>query len=417
MQNWVRFLFVASLSIVLAGCGTLSDKQLDPDSSGGRHLALTDDIGAEVASLAQPMIDSGETTGLVVGVLTPDGQQQFFGFGTTHQEGGHRPDGDTLFAVGSLSKGFLAATTSVLVQEGVLHWDDTLATLLPPEVALSRDAQRITLRQLVTHTAGLPRQPMTERTLLYFVEYLFTGKSFYRHFDRPYLLEYLSTFKKHNGGVPQYSNIGYGVLGYVLELKTGKKVDALVHEKVLDPLRLQSTGYVPGKLPGYRERALGHAGDQPKFIRRGELVPDWQFTDIMSGSAALYSNARDLLAYANAHLSSTGDSVLDAGLRETLKVQFERKTEAAASAWFVDEIDGHQIAHQIGLVAGYTAYIGIDAETRTAVVVLQNNFNWTDRIGHRMLLRMAQAQKKAGDTRSPDKGGTTAAKALFAGDS
>lgn len=226
------------------------------------------------------------------------------------------------------------------------------------------------------------------------MEYLFTGKSFYRHFDRSYLLEYLTTFKKHNGGVPQYSNIGYGVLGYVLELKTGKKVDALVHQKVLDPLHLQSTGYVPQKLPGYGERALGHAGDQPKFIRRGALVPDWQFTDIMSGSAAVYSNARDLLAYANAHLSSTGDEVLDAGLRETLKVQYERKTEAAASAWFVDEIDGHKIAHQIGLVAGYTAYIGIDDQTRTAVVVLQNNFNWTDRIGLRLLLRMAEAQKK-----------------------
>ncbi|MGW8393702.1 serine hydrolase domain-containing protein [Pseudoduganella sp. HUAS MS19] len=396
--NLVRILCLACVSIVLAGCGTLSDTQLDPDNSAAQRLALTGDIGAEVAGLAQPMIDSGETTGLVVGVLTPDGKQHFFGFGTTHEEGGHRPDGDTLFAVGSLSKGFLAATTSVLVQEGVLHWEDTLATLLPAEVALSDDAKRITLRQLVTHTAGLPRQPMTERTLIYFVEYLFTGKSFYRHFDRPYLLEYLSEFKSRNGGVPQYSNIGYGVLGYVLELKTGKKVAALVHEKVLDPLRLKSTGYVPQNLPGYGERALGHAGDQPKFIRRGKLVPDWQFTDIMSGSAAVYSNARDLLAYANAHLSSSGDNVLDAGLRNTLKVHYERKTEAAASAWFVDEIDGHKITHQIGLVAGYTGYIGLDEQTRTAVVVLQNNFNWTDRIGHRLLLRMAEAQKKTGGT-------------------
>jgi CubicO group peptidase (beta-lactamase class C family) len=392
MQSWFRIFCLASMSIALAGCGTLSDKQLDPDSRAAQHLAATGDIAAEIAALAQPMIDSNETTGLVVGVLTPDGKQQFFGFGTTHQEGGHQPDGQTLFAVGSLSKGFLAATTSVLVQEGVLHWDETLATLLPAGVPLSEDAKRITLRQLVTHTAGLPRQPMTERTLLYFVEYLFTGKSFYRHFDRAYLLEYLSTFKKHHGGVPQYSNIGYGVLGYVLELKTGKKVDALVHEKILDPLRLHSTGYVPEKLPGYGERALGHAGDQPKFIRRGELVPDWQFTDIMSGSAALYSNASDLLAYANAHLAATGSGVFDAGLRDTLKVQFEREREAAASAWFVDEIDGHRIAHQIGLVAGYTAYIGIDEQTRTAVVVLQNNFNWTDRIGHRLLLRMAQAK-------------------------
>lgn len=393
MLDWKRLFGIVSTALLLAGCGTLSRTQLDPDASAAQRLAVTGDIGAEVRSLAQPMIDSQESTGLVVGVLTPDGKQQFYGFGVTRQDGGQRPDGDTLFAVGSLSKGFLAAATSVLVQEGTLHWDDTLEQLLPADVPLSRDAKHITLQQLVTHTSGLPRQPMTPRTLTYFVEYLFTGESFYRHFDRSYLLRYLGTFEDDRHGLPQYSNIGYGLLGYILELKSGQKVDALVHRKVLDPLRLLETGYVPEQLPGYGERALGHAGDQPKFIRRGQPVPDWRFTDIMSGSAAIYSSASDLLNFAGAHLASPGDDVLHAALRDTLRVRFEREKEAAASAWIVDDIDGHKITYQIGLVAGYTAYIGIDAATGTAVVVLQNNFNWNNRIGHRMLLRMAQARE------------------------
>jgi CubicO group peptidase (beta-lactamase class C family) len=279
-----------------------------------------------------------------------------------------------------------------MVQEGTLHWDDTLEQLLPADVPLSPDAKRITLQQLATHTSGLPRQPMTPQTLTYFVEYLFTGESFYRHFDRAYLLDYLKTFEDSRHGVPQYSNIGYGVLGYILELKSGQKVDALVHQKVLDPLHLRETGYVPEQLPGYVERAIGHAGDQPKFIRRGKPVPDWRFTDIMTGSAAVYSTAHDLLNYAGAHLSAPGADVLHAALRDTMQVRYAREKEAAASAWIVDEIDGHKITYQVGLVAGYTAYIGMDADTRSAVVVLQNNFNWTNRIGHRMLLRIAQAR-------------------------
>jgi CubicO group peptidase (beta-lactamase class C family) len=392
-MSWIRILFIVGLSIVLAGCGTLSRTELDIDSTAAQRFAVTEDVEAEVTALAQPMIDSKQSTGLVVGVLTSDGKQQCFGFGVTRQEGGHRPDGSTLFAVGSLSKGFLAATTSILVQEGKLHWDDTLEMLIPADVPLSRDAKQITLRQLVTHTSGLPRQPLTPQTLGYFVEYLFTGKSFYRHFDRPYLLRYLTTFKNSTGGEPQYSNIGYGLLGYILELKTGRPVNLLVQEKLLNPLQLQKTGYVPEQLPGYRERALGHAGDQPKFIRRGEPVPDWRFTDIMSGSAAIYSSASDLLSFASAHLASSGDKELDAALRDTMKVHFDRKKEAAASAWIVDEVDGHKVTYQIGLVGGYAAYIGIDTENRSAVVVLQNNFNWTNRIGHRMLLRMAEARK------------------------
>ncbi|MES2018977.1 MAG: serine hydrolase [Pseudomonadota bacterium] len=387
---FLRIMLAGAVLLMLSACGTLSRMELDADDTEAARYAHSGDLKAEVDKLAQPLIDSKETTGMIVGVLQADGSEQFFGYGVTDQ-GGHRPDGNTLFAIGSLSKGFLSATTAVLVQEGKLHWDDTLEQLLPAHVQLSRDARKITLLQLVTHTSGLPRQPFTPQTLRYFVEYLFTGNSFYRHFDRDYLLNYMASFK-HEGAIkPQYSNIGYGLLGYILETHSGKTMDTLVHEKMLTPLHLDSTGYAPKQMAGYAERARGHAGDQPKFIRRGQPVPDWQFTDIMSGSAALYSNASDLLGYARAHLYPSGDAVLDGALRETLKVRYEQPVEAAASAWIVDQIDGRKITYQIGLVAGYTAYLGMDVANKTTVVVLQNNFNWTNRIGHRLLLRMARA--------------------------
>ena len=54
------------------------------------------------------------------------GALRFFGYGVTIRNGVARPDGDTLFAVGSLSKGFLAAELALLVDEGVLAWDDTI---------------------------------------------------------------------------------------------------------------------------------------------------------------------------------------------------------------------------------------------------------------------------------------------------
>jgi CubicO group peptidase (beta-lactamase class C family) len=388
----LRALLAGCLLASLTGCGTLSRMELDADDASATRFARTGDLKAEVDALAQPLIDREEATGLVVGVLTADGSQQYYGYGVTEQLNGHRPDGNTLFAIGSLSKGFLGATAAILVQEGKLRWDDTLETLLPAHMPLSSDAKKITLLQLVTHTSGLPRQPFTVRTLAYFIEYLFTGKSFYRHFDRDYLMNYMATFKGSNSSAPQYSNIGYGLLGYIMELRTSEKVDALVQQKMLRPLQLGSTGYMPEQLPGYAARARGHAGDQPKMIRRGQPVPDWQFTDVMSGSAALYSNASDLLGYARAHLYQSGDSVRDLALRETLKVHFERPIEAAATGWIVDDVGGRKITYQIGLVAGYTAYLGMDVASKTTVVVLQNNFNWTNRIGHRLLLRMAHAR-------------------------
>ncbi|HEV7815748.1 MAG TPA: serine hydrolase domain-containing protein [Janthinobacterium sp.] len=379
--------------MLLTACGTLSRMELDADGTAVPRYA-SGDLRAEADSLALPLIQARRTPGLVIGVLLPDGSRQCFGYGETEAEGGQRPDGDTLFAIGSVSKGFLSATAAILVQEGVLSWDDTLEKLLPPGTPLSPSSKQITLLQLATHTSGLPRQPFTPRTLLYFVEYLFTGQNFYRHLDRDYLLGYLAGFDAPAVSEPRYSNIGYALLGYVMELRTGKKVDGLVHEKILWPLRLANTAYVPEQLAGYADRARGHAGDQPKFIRRGEPVPDWQFTDVLAGSAALYSSANDLLTYAAAHLHGSGDAMRDRALQDTLAVRVNRPKEAAALAWIVDDIGGRKITYQIGLVAGYTSYIGMDVANKTAVVVLQNSFNWTNGIGHRLLLRMADGARK-----------------------
>jgi CubicO group peptidase (beta-lactamase class C family) len=377
----------------LMACGTLSRQQ-----DRAMHLpalAAGSDLKVAVDALAQPLIDAQQTPGMVIGVLTADGQRQVFGYGLTGQPDGKQPDGSTLFAVGSLSKGFLADLSALLVQDGTLHWDDTLEHLLPAYTPLSADAKKITLLQLATHTAGLPRQPMTPRTLGYFVEYLFTGNSFYRHYDRVYLLNYLADFEAPTQVAPQYSNIGYGLLSHVLELRAGQKIDALLQARVLGPLRLRSTSYLPQQLAGYAQRALGHAGDQPKFIARGQPVPDWQFTDILHGTAALYSNADDLLSYAAAHLHPDANPALAAALLDTLQVRVERPDEAAAVAWNVDSIGDRKITYQVGFVAGYSSYLGLDVEQQTAVVVLQNSFNWANgAIGHSLLLRLPAGADK-----------------------
>ena len=51
------------------------------------------------------------------------------------------------------------------------------------------------------------------------------------------------------------------------------------------------------------------------------------------------------------------------------------------------KLDDRTITYQVGLVAGYTSYVGLDMANRTAVVILQNSFNWDLRAGHLLLLR------------------------------
>jgi CubicO group peptidase (beta-lactamase class C family) len=380
----------------MTACGTLSERAVDSTDFEAQRYAISGDLRKEVELLAQPMVDQGVTPGIVVGVLLPAAdkslQMQFFSFGVTDKDSGATPNADTIFATGSLSKGFLGVITASLVKEGVLSWDDTLDKLLPPGTALSADAKKISLLQLATHTSGLPRQPMDVETLAYFLKFLFTGENFYHRLDQGGAVAYLADFKAPKTSEPQYSNLGYAILGRAIEIRTGQSLDALLNKYLLQPLELKNTGYALEALPGRLNRAHGHAGDQPKFIQRGQHVPDWKWVELMKGSSGIYSNARDLLTYASAHMDANGANSKSAFI-DTLRVRFERPKEAAGVAWLVDEFDGQRISYQVGYMAGYSSYIGLDVDRKMAVVVLQNTFNWTDSVGHKLLIRMARAKK------------------------
>jgi len=360
------YLCGSALVLLLSACGALSEREVDAANVTPMSYASQQDLAAEIESLAKPLVDEGKTPGIVVGVLLPDGSTQFHGYGLTDQQNGVKPDADTIFAMGSLSKGFLGAIAAELVNEGTLSWGDTLGQLLPPDTPLSADAKKITLLQLATHTSGLPRQPITFQTCRYFIQFLFTGNNFYRHFDNDYVFDYLSDFEAPRLHEPNYSNIGYGLLSYVIQRKTGQTLEQLLDQKIVHGLGLKNTGYVPEALPGYALRARGHAGDQPKFIHRGAPVPDWQFTEFMKGSAGLYSSARDMLTYASAHLNNQ-NSPLTPILMDTLKARQPRAKEAPAIAWLVDDVEGQHITFQVGFVAGYTSYIGLNVEQKLLI--------------------------------------------------
>ncbi|MEC5097029.1 serine hydrolase domain-containing protein [Raoultella ornithinolytica] len=341
-----------------------------------------------------------QVSGVVVAIIQRNGPVEFHCYGVTDAKNRYPITPDTLFALGSLSKGTTAEAIALLVNEGRLHWDDTLLTLLPPGTPLSDDAKKITLLQLVTHTSGLPRQPMNLLSLEHLLVYLSDGENFYHELDSDNVLGYLSTFDAPLTREPKYSNLGYAILGYLLTYQTGESIESLAWRKIFQPLAMQSTSYRPQTLRGFSRRALGHAGDQPWFKPRGALTPDWQFSNNMVGAASLYSNARDLIEYARAHFSPTHHAALDKAFADVSVDYYPREKEAANIAWVTDTLGGQRITYQVGYIGGYSSYIGFDKANQNAVVVLQNSFNWSNYIGQAILQnQVAKSSYTAGDER------------------
>jgi CubicO group peptidase (beta-lactamase class C family) len=386
---FIRALLVCCLGLSLTACGSLTVTEVDPATATQLHADHAVPLDIEAERLVEPMVTSGYTPGIVAGVLLPDGSMHFYAYGVADQTSGAPLDADTLFPVGSLSKGFLAAMTSMTVEEHKLSWQDKLPKLLPPGTELSPDAQNVTLLQMATHTAGFPRQPIEKQTLAYFIEYLFDGENFYRHIDSDYILNYLTDYESDGAGTIRYSNIGYGLLSTALQRQSGKSIDALLKQRITGPLRLTCTGYDPVTLPCSAHRAYGYVGDSPWFMARGEPTPDWEFSHFMRGAAGLHSTARDILTFAAAHLH--GHKKLNKTLASDLRQRVSEPDSGVGIGWTIENVDGQPIEYEIGLVAGYTSYLGLDPAHKTAVVLMQNSFNWDSSTGHKLLVYLRNA--------------------------
>lgn len=349
-----------------------------------------DAIRTRVDAIANPIIQQGVVPGLVVGISLPSGKSQFFAYGKTESEGGQPLTEDSLFQVGSLSKGFLATLLTMLVDEGVFSWKETLRDVLPPEIEIAPAAQGITMLELATHTSGLPRQAFDIPQLVRFAKFLFTGENIYGHLDERAIFSYLKSPSIQNRGKVQYSNIGYALVSLVIEHRTGKKIDDLIANRIWHPLGLGETAFGPCQPPADKPRVHGHAGDQPKLVRRGTPIEDWQFHHAMLSSTGVCSSPADILTYAHAHFSDMADHEVELALRHTLQPYACERTACAAVAWTIDHLATGDIAYQVGLMGGYTSYAGLNIKKRTAVVVLMNGFSWENRLGHSLLAELSE---------------------------
>lgn len=377
--------------LLVSGCaGTLS--QMSPPSN---ETSLVGHNGQRLSvdTFVSQYMREKQVSGVVVAIIHHNGPAEFHCFGVTDDKQRYPITPQTLFALGSLSKGVTAEVVTMLVNEGRLHWSDTLQTLLPPGTVLSDDARKIILLQLVTHTSGLPRQPMNMLSLEHLLAYLNNGENFYHELDADGVLSYLSNFNAPLEREPSYSNLGFAILGYLLKYQTGESIETLASRMIFRPLAMGNTSFLPQTLHEYPWRALGHAGDQPKFKPRGALTPDWQFTNNMVGAASLYSDAGDLINYARAHFAPTGQAALDRAFKDVSVDYYPRRVEAANIAWVTDTFGRQRLTYQVGYIGGYSSYIGFDKANQNAVVVLQNSFNWSNYIGHQILRNLVTESK------------------------
>ena len=388
IQKLSAIALLSVLAVVGTSCKGYTSRQITNPADAVARLRAGGELKDEVDRLAEPLIASHEIHDLAVGVLTPDGAVHYYGYGGTPP-----PGADTIFEIGSVTKAFVASVLAILVEEGALHYEDTVRDILPPAVKVNDLVGQLTLYELATHTAGIPRQPNSLTQMRYFMDFEFAGKNPYAFITKPYLYSFLHICRVEAKADRSYdySNLGYGVLAHLMELKTGRSLPELVEEKICGPLNMHDTGFTLNDEQRQR-KAPGHVGDAPKFLRRNRPIRDWDMGEIMRASGGMHSTLHDLMIFARSNLGMTGQP-LDARLALTQRAVIQTPEEDISTGWMINQFPawGTRLTFINGILSGYSAYLGMDTDKKVAVVVLITNFNWVEKVGHNLLLRLAAA--------------------------
>jgi CubicO group peptidase (beta-lactamase class C family) len=192
--------------------------------------------------------------GLAIAIISGDHVVFARGFGVANVETHTPVTVDTLFQIGSITKTFTAAVLLTLSTEGKLALDKPIGSYAK---GLSPKLSKVTVQQLLSHTAGLKDEPdeygLHDESAL--AEYVHSWKEDYC------LLEPQQSFS--------YSNSGIALAGFVLQETGGKPYADLMNERLFKPLNMSRTTFRPTMAMTYPV-AMGHRvqkGEKPKVVR------------------------------------------------------------------------------------------------------------------------------------------------------
>jgi D-alanyl-D-alanine carboxypeptidase len=286
---------------VLVAAGTLAISACssdDGDDEASRTASTSDPVASapiprrELEQMLADFLESTGAPGGVIGVARGDEDPLYVTSGVTRFEGDTPVAADDLFLVASNTKIFTGAIVLQLAEEEQIDLDATIDTYLPGWPG----GERVTVRQLLTHTSGYPSwcdDHSAECT-----------DAIVAQIDRSFPLDEVLAYTRGRpllfepGTGAHYSNVNSQLLAKVAEVVTGRPLAELYRTRLLDPLDLRHTYYSPDETPP--ERPVGGlfelAGQPADFGG----VPYISTASMLGPAGGMVATVGDLIAWGRA---------------------------------------------------------------------------------------------------------------------
>jgi CubicO group peptidase (beta-lactamase class C family) len=324
-------------------------------------LASAQSFEAVSASIRRQLVETG-TPSLAVAAARDGKILWEEGFGWADKEARVPATAHTPYSLASISKPMTATGLMLLRQSGRIDLDQPINRYLGGAKLTARigDAAQATVRRVANHTSGLPlhyqffyadepaRKPPMEETI------------------RRY-----GILVRPPGEHYQYSNIGFGILDYLISRVSGKVYPDFMREEVFVPLGLTHTSV--NVAPGLeKQQAVRYGPD-------GLAIPFYDFDH--PGASALYSSAHDLVRFGMFHLKAhlpdqkaiLRDEIIDEMQRATTQGSSPGGPRGYGVGWFVQERGGYKTVSHSGGMGGVATLLLLIPPERIAIVALANS--------------------------------------------
>jgi CubicO group peptidase (beta-lactamase class C family) len=313
-----------------------------------------------------------EVPGLAIAIVKDDKIVFAKGYGVRKLGESTPVDEKTIFAIGSSSKAFTAASLAMLVDEGKVKWDEPATAYLKGFQLYDPYVTReMAVRDLLCHRSGLERGD----TLWYGSDY-----------DRDEILRRVRyqkpawSFRTRFG----YNNIMFLAAGQIVPAVTGKSWDQFVKERIFTPLGMTSSSTSISALQGQDDVANPHA----RIAEKVQPIP-WRKIDNIGPAGSINSNVVDLAQWVRLHLGEgtyqgakliSPRSVREMHSSQMINPMGTAETRGTPDAhfhsyglgWFLHDYHGRKIVEHGGSIDGMIALVAMVPEEKLGLAILTN---------------------------------------------